>query len=58
MTYTYGICGPLKMTVTQASLLNTLYYAGFMSGRFSGIFISRYGHGQYKIFTKENEDIG
>ena len=42
MTYTFGICGPLKMTVNEAALLNTLYYAAFVSGRLSGILISRY----------------
>ena len=42
MTYTYGICGPLKLSVSEAVLLNTLYYGAFLVGRFSGIFISKY----------------
>ena len=42
MTYTYGICGPLKLSVSEAVLLNTLYYGAFLAGRFSGIFISKY----------------
>lgn len=42
MTYTYGICGPLKMSVSEAVLLNTLYYGAFLVGRFSGIFISKF----------------
>jgi hypothetical protein len=41
MTYTYGLCGPLKLTVEQAALLNSIYYAAFVSGRCSGIFISK-----------------
>jgi len=40
-TYTYALCGPLKMPPADANLLNILYYAAFVSGRLSGIFISR-----------------
>jgi len=40
-TYTYALCGPLKMPPGDANLLNILYYAAFVSGRLSGIFISR-----------------
>ena len=40
-TYTYALCGPLKMDPTDANLLNILYYAAFVTGRLSGIFISR-----------------
>ena len=40
-TYTYALCGPLKMSPTDANLLNILYYAAFVTGRLSGIFISR-----------------
>merc|ERR1712223_1076176 len=39
--YTYALCGPLKMPPADANLLNILYYAAFVSGRLSGIFISR-----------------
>ena len=42
MTYTYGICGPLKLSVDKASNLNTVYMSCFMTGRFSAIFVSRY----------------
>ena len=42
MTYTYGLCGPLEMSVAEAALLNTLYYGAFLVGRFSGIVISKY----------------
>lgn len=41
MTYTFGICGPLKLTVEEAALLNSIYYAAFVGGRLSGIFISK-----------------
>jgi len=40
-TYTYALCGPHKMDPTDANLLNILYYAAFVTGRLSGIFISR-----------------
>lgn len=41
MTYTYGICGPLKLSVDNASWLNVTYFASFLSGRALGIVISR-----------------
>ena len=41
MSYTYGICGPLKLTVDTAAMLTTVYYTCFMTGRVSGIFVSR-----------------
>merc|ERR1712062_928698 len=42
MSYTYGICGPLKLSVDTAATLTTVYYTCFMTGRLSGIFVSRY----------------
>ena len=51
MTYTYGICGPLEMTVSEAALLNTLYYGAFLVGRFSGIIISKYLKPTYMILS-------
>ena len=42
MTYTYGLCGPLKMSAKEAALLNSLYFGAFVFGRSSGIVISRY----------------
>jgi len=41
MTYTYGLCGPLKMSPSEANLLNGLYFGAFVVGRSSGIFISK-----------------
>jgi len=40
-TYTYALCGPLAMAPAEANLLNALYHAAFLIGRFSGIFLSR-----------------
>lgn len=42
MSYTYGICGPLKLSVDTAATLTTVYYTCFMTGRLSGIFVSRW----------------
>ena len=41
MTYTYGLCGPLRMTPSEANILNGLYFGAFVIGRSSGIFISK-----------------
>ena len=42
MTYTYGLCGPLKMHSEEAAWLNSLYFGAFVFGRCSGIIISKY----------------
>merc|ERR1712012_1203994 len=49
--YTYGICGPLKLSVDKASNLNTVYMSCFMTGRFSAIFVSRFVSPKKMIFT-------
>lgn len=58
MTYTYGICGPLKLSVNKAAWLTGTYYACFMTGRFSGIFVSRYVSPKKLIFTSLLTCIG
>ena len=50
MTYTYGICGPLKLSVDKASNLNTVYMSCLMTGRLSAIFVSRYKFACCKMF--------
>ena len=40
-TYTYALCGPLRLGPTEANLINMLYFGAFVIGRSSGIFISR-----------------
>merc|ERR1719228_1350063 len=41
MTYTYALCGPLTLQPAEANALNMIYFAAFVIGRSSGIFISR-----------------
>ena len=39
--YTYGICGPLKLSPSEAVVIDQCYNGGFMAGRLSGIFVSK-----------------
>merc|ERR1719431_413306 len=41
MTYTYALCGPLRLMPSEANIINILYLAAFLVGRSSGVFISR-----------------
>lgn len=42
MAYTYGICGPLELTPSAAVIIDQCYNGGFMTGRLSGNFVSKF----------------
>jgi hypothetical protein len=39
--YTYGLCGPLKLSPTEAVITDQSYNGGFMAGRITSIFVSK-----------------
>jgi hypothetical protein len=39
--YTYGLCGPLKLSPSDAVITDQSYNGGFMSGRIASIFVSQ-----------------
>jgi len=39
-TFTFGICGPHQLVPGKAAALTTTYFATFLAGRFSGVFLS------------------
>lgn len=41
MAYTYGLCGPLKLSPSEAVVTDQSYNGGFMAGRIASIFVSK-----------------
>ncbi len=41
MAYTYGLCGPLALSPSDAVITDTSYNGGFMAGRLVSIFIAK-----------------
>jgi len=39
-TYTFGICGPHKISPEKAASLTSVYFGTFLAGRFSGVLLS------------------
>ena len=39
--YTYGLCGPLKLSPSEAVVTDQSYNGGFMAGRIASIFVSK-----------------
>jgi len=50
-TFTFGICGPHQMIPGKAAALTTVYFASFLAGRFSGVFLSTKLKPRTMIFT-------
>lgn len=48
--YTYGICG-LKLKPAAAVVIDQCYNGGFMGGRLSGIFISKFLKPRTMVFS-------
>ena len=44
MTYSFGLCGPLKLNPAAAVITDNAYNGGFMSGRILSIFIGETWH--------------
>ncbi|XP_075243439.1 sodium-dependent glucose transporter 1A-like [Convolutriloba macropyga] len=42
MTYSFGLCGPLKLNPAAAVITDNAYNGGFMSGRILSIFIAKF----------------
>lgn len=41
MAYTYGLCGPLRLSPSDAVVIDQSYNGGFMVGRITSIFVSK-----------------
>lgn len=50
-TFTFGICGPLQLNISQAAMLSTVYFACFLVGRFTAVFVSSLISPEYLILS-------
>ena len=39
--YTYGLCGPLRLSPAESVVIDQSYNGGFMAGRITSIFVSK-----------------